>query len=73
VTARIARPARVIANRRDDRTPGGILDAQHTYGQITAEQRRAAVRSVARMSTDAADCALLLDALGLDPAEGLAS
>ncbi|GAA5166897.1 MULTISPECIES: hypothetical protein [Amycolatopsis] len=35
------------------------------------DQRRRAVRAVASAAADADDCALLLDALGLKPAEGL--
>ncbi|MGH3519403.1 MAG: hypothetical protein ACRDQ7_18695 [Haloechinothrix sp.] len=37
----------------------------------TSEQRRRAVRTVASAAVDAEDCALLLDALGLKPEEGL--
>ena len=37
------------------------------------EQRRRAVRAVASAAADADDCALLLDALGLKPKEGLAT
>lgn len=40
---------------------------------MIAEQRRRAVRAIASAATDADDCALLLDALGLRPAEGLAA
>ncbi|HJQ46844.1 MAG TPA: hypothetical protein VJ870_11060 [Amycolatopsis sp.] len=35
------------------------------------DQRRRAVRAVASAAADADDCALLLDALGLKPAEGV--
>ncbi|WP_091615680.1 hypothetical protein [Amycolatopsis saalfeldensis] len=38
---------------------------------LTPEQRRRCVRTVASRSTDAEDCARLLDVLGLDPADGL--
>jgi hypothetical protein len=41
--------------------------------EFAADQRRRAVRAVASAATDADDCALLLDALGLRPSEGLAS
>ncbi|GAB2966825.1 hypothetical protein LWP59_21610 [Amycolatopsis acidiphila] len=37
------------------------------------DQRRRAVRAVASSAADADDCALLLDALGLKPAEGVAT
>ena len=40
---------------------------------LVAEQRRRAVRAIASAATDAEDCALLLDALGLRPSEGMAS
>jgi hypothetical protein len=36
-----------------------------------AHERRAAIRALAALSNDAADCALLLDALDLDAADGL--
>jgi hypothetical protein len=39
---------------------------------LTAEQRHRCARTVASMSADAEDCALLLDVLGLDAAEGIA-
>ncbi|MTD57839.1 hypothetical protein [Amycolatopsis pithecellobii] len=35
------------------------------------DQRRRAVRAVASAAADAEDCALLLEALGLKPAEGV--
>ncbi|GAA1251919.1 hypothetical protein GCM10009676_43460 [Prauserella halophila] len=38
-----------------------------------AEQRRRAVRAIASAARDAEDCALLLDALGLDAEEGRTS
>jgi len=38
---------------------------------LTADQRHHGARTVASMSKDATDCALLLDMLGLDPADGL--
>lgn len=37
---------------------------------LIVEERRRATRAVAAASHDAADCALLLDALGLNPSEG---
>ncbi|WP_084612337.1 hypothetical protein [Thermocrispum municipale] len=37
---------------------------------IDAEQRRRATRAVAALSNDAQECAMLLDMLGLHPAEG---
>ncbi|TNC27004.1 hypothetical protein [Amycolatopsis alkalitolerans] len=37
------------------------------------DQRRRAVRAVASAAANADDCALLLDALGLSPAEGTAT
>ena len=39
---------------------------------LTPEQRHRCARAVASRSADAQDCALLLDVLGLDAAEGLA-
>jgi hypothetical protein len=38
---------------------------------LVAEQRRRAVRAIASAAGDADDCALLLDALGLRPSEGV--
>jgi hypothetical protein len=38
--------------------------------RLTVEQRWLAVRAVASMAVDAPDCALLLEALGLNPTEG---
>jgi hypothetical protein len=38
---------------------------------LTPEQRHRCARTVASRSTDAEDCALLLDVLGLKPADGL--
>jgi len=47
--------------------------AHSTVGtEPTDEDRRRAVRSVAGFARDADDCAVLLAALGLDPAEGRA-
>ncbi|MCP2252825.1 hypothetical protein LY13_001569 [Prauserella aidingensis] len=37
------------------------------------DQRRRAVRAIASAARDAEDCAMLLDALGLDPEEGRTS
>ncbi len=37
---------------------------------LSPEQRYCAVRLVASAADDAADCLLLLDALGLDPVDG---
>lgn len=50
-------------------------DAGHTVGAAagcTPEQRRRAARTVAGVARDVEDCALLLAALGLSAAEGLA-
>jgi len=41
--------------------------------ELITAQRRRAVRAVASAARDAEDCALLLDALGLKPGEGLAA
>lgn len=41
--------------------------------RLTHDQRHRAVRTVASRSNDAADCALLLAILGLDPVDGLTS
>lgn len=38
---------------------------------VEASERRHATRQVAMLATDAEDCAMLLDMLGLDPAEGM--
>ncbi len=38
---------------------------------LVAEQRRRAVRAIASAASDVDDCALLLDALGLRPSEGV--
>ena len=38
---------------------------------VIAEQRYRATRAVAAASTDATECAMLLDLLDLQPAEGL--
>lgn len=44
---------------------------QHRVDEtLLAAQRRAAVRQAATLATDAADLALILAALGLDPEEG---
>jgi hypothetical protein len=40
---------------------------------LVAEQRRRAVRAIASAATDADDCALLLEALGLRASEGVTS
>lgn len=40
---------------------------------LIAEQRRRAVRAIASAATDADDCALLLEALGLQASEGTTS
>jgi len=40
---------------------------------LTSDQRYYAARVVASAATDAADCALLLAVLGLDPAAGFAT
>ncbi|WP_329073467.1 hypothetical protein [Amycolatopsis sp. NBC_01480] len=40
---------------------------------LTPEQRHRCARTVASRSTDAEDCALLLEVLGLKPADGLVS
>ncbi|MBP2341075.1 hypothetical protein JOF41_007329 [Saccharothrix coeruleofusca] len=42
-------------------------DAEQAFRQ---RERHRATRAVAALARDADDCALLLDALGLDPAEG---
>jgi hypothetical protein len=42
----------------------------HDIFTLSPEQRYRAVRLVATAAGDAADCLLLLDALGLDPADG---
>ncbi|UQS25625.1 hypothetical protein L1857_23880 [Amycolatopsis thermalba] len=46
-----------------------VTSAEDT--EMIAAQRRRAVRAVASAAADAEDCALLLDALGLKPAEGI--
>jgi hypothetical protein len=38
--------------------------------ELRHQERRRATRNVAALAHDAADCALLLDVLGLDPTEG---
>jgi hypothetical protein len=43
--------------------------AVHDPFKLSPEQRFHAVRVVASMADDAVDCLLLLDALGLDPAD----
>ncbi|NIH79901.1 hypothetical protein FHX45_005376 [Amycolatopsis granulosa] len=47
-----------------------VTSAEDT--ELVAAQRRRAVRAVASAAENAEDCALLLDALGLKPAEGMA-
>lgn len=50
-----------------------VHDAGHTVGasaRLAVEQRRRATRFVLGSARDAVDAALLLAALGLDPAEG---
>ncbi|GAA3840356.1 MULTISPECIES: hypothetical protein [Amycolatopsis] len=47
-----------------------VTSAEDT--EMIAAQRRRAVRAVASAAANAEDCALLLDALGLKPAEGIA-
>ncbi|MFD9890056.1 hypothetical protein ACFWY9_12005 [Amycolatopsis sp. NPDC059027] len=39
--------------------------------ELSQEQRRRGVRTVASAALDAQDCALLLDILGLDAADGV--
>ncbi|WP_430732392.1 hypothetical protein [Amycolatopsis ruanii] len=46
-----------------------VTSAEDT--EMIAAQRRRAVRAAASAAADAEDCALLLDALGLKPAEGI--
>jgi hypothetical protein len=53
---------------------GHVHDAGHTVGAAagnTLTDRARAVRTVAAYAVDAEDCAALLAALGLVPAEGL--
>lgn len=55
---------------------GHVDDRGHGVGAATdlsMEQRRRAVRAVAALCRDAADCARLLDQLGLDAQEGVGS
>ncbi|GAB3574999.1 hypothetical protein GCM10027445_36730 [Amycolatopsis endophytica] len=47
-----------------------VTSAEDT--ELIAAQRRRAVRAVASASRSAEDCALLLEALGLKPSEGIA-
>lgn len=52
---------------------GMVEDAGYTAGSHRgndAGDRRKAVRAVASMAVDAPDCALLLEALGLEATEG---
>lgn len=42
----------------------------HDLGMLSREQRLRGVLLVASLAADAADCRELLDALGLDPADG---
>lgn len=52
---------------------GQVTDAGRTVGAAAGNVpavRSAAVRAVAGLARDAGDAALLLDALGLGPAEG---
>lgn len=53
-----------------DRSSIRLQSSANAY-QSTPEDRRAAVRAVAGHSVNAADCAHLLDVLGLDAEEGL--
>ncbi|NKQ53646.1 hypothetical protein HFP15_12230 [Amycolatopsis sp. K13G38] len=53
---------------------GSSVAESHDVFEDTAlvrEQRRRAVRAVASAAADAGDCALLLEALGLKPTEGV--
>lgn len=50
------------------RTPAATTDRERAQRALT---RRAAVLTVATRAPDADDCALLLEALGLHPSEGL--
>jgi|GEM_PF-5536278 len=52
--------------------PNQVRNSAHSRvdTEPTDEDRRRAVRSVAGFARDADDCAMLLAALGLDPAEG---
>lgn len=50
-------------------TPGSGPDSDESA--LVAEQRRRAVRAIASAASDADDCALLLEALGLRPSEGV--
>lgn len=49
----------------------GLTDVEQRAADVERERqtRTAAVRNVAALAADAADLTLLLDALGLDPAE----
>jgi hypothetical protein len=49
-----------------------VLDYQLTAVDLTADQRRRAVRAVASAASDADECARLLDMLGLSADEGFA-
>lgn len=55
-----------MATANDDLAGSSMIVAP-----VPAEQRAAAVRHVASRATDAEDCALLLDMLGLSPHECL--
>lgn len=47
-----------------------MIDQLGFVGDIEADKRSRAVRAVANAALDSADCALLLDMLGLHAAEG---
>ncbi|GHF38855.1 hypothetical protein FHX82_006601 [Amycolatopsis bartoniae] len=56
------------------RDNGFTVIAPHDVFEDSAavrDERRRAVRAIASAAADADDCALLLDALGLKPTEGL--
>lgn len=59
--------------RRRQPSPDLPVDAMPQVPEdpaLIVEERRRATRAVAAASRDAADCALLLDVLGLNPSEG---
>ena len=59
-----------MAMRHSRRSPAAV---EQEGLRLTADQRHHGARTVASMAKNAADCALLLAILGLDPAEGLTS
>ena len=68
--APVERPSEAPPSAITTTNPPTIAVGEAFACAIDAEQRRRATRAVAALSNDAQECAMLLDMLGLHPAEG---